>query len=470
MLRWVHKCMDNIRQSIRKIRSFKSLSECLDHISLDLLGRIAYFLAIIWVLVPLFLMVISLFYDRSSFFSFMFNSSKLSTIRYVIMQQIGYLGLIITMIIILKSFRQKKLNHVPLKTYVYSHLVEILLISFLGWSFIASLFSENINLSFYGTDYRKDGWLSYLAYSGFFGLGYVVFKNRHITSILRVFVIVGTILSLLLLINHPTLNEIFTFYQKSTVFYNPNHMGYYLVLVILSAAYLAVINKGSSMIKIIDHLVFAILVLALIENGSFGPYIAVSVALIFLVIMTWIKHKEHLIQVISIPVLFFIVTFVMNLNTQFLFKEATNLQQGIGDIIENNEDAGSAGSGRWSLWTHSLTFMMEKPIFGYGIENLEQAYLEEGISQDRPHNEFIQVGANTGMIGLILYVSAIAILYLDFFKIKRKNQMLIVNFYVIITGYFVSAFFGNSMYYTTPYFMIFMGLSRALMKSENTDL
>ena len=60
-------------------------------------------------------------------------------------------------------------------------------------------------------------------------------------------------------------------------------------------------------------------------------------------------------------------------------------------------------------------------MVGYGIENLEQAYLEVGITQDRPHNEFIQIGASIGIIGLILYIASLGFHFFDFLRIK-KNQ------------------------------------------------
>ena len=55
---------------------------------------------------------------------------------------------------------------------------------FLLWSLISTLFSSNLALSFGGTDYRKDGWLSYLAYGGFYGIGYLLFRRKYIFKFL----------------------------------------------------------------------------------------------------------------------------------------------------------------------------------------------------------------------------------------------------------------------------------------------
>lgn len=459
-----------IKDEIYHMRSIKTLDDFFNYFNLEKLSKISVILLMIWSLIPVLLMFLSLFYDHSSFFSFMFNSSRLAIIWSMMMKQIGYIGFIMVILLIIKSLRNKKINHISFKTYILSHSVEILLIIFLGWSLITTLFSDNLSISFNGTDYRKDGWLSYLAYGGFYGLGLMLVKKKHFMKYMSSLVVVGSLLSLFLIIGNEQLNELLTFHYKSTVFYNPNHMGYYLVLIILSAAYLAIINPKINIAKIIWYSLFSILVVALIENGSFGSYIAVSFGLLFLLVMTFLMKKNKLIHAISISFLFVGITFIMNIESQFLSQETNHLSEDVVDIIENNENAGSAGSGRWDLWINGLNFMIEKPIFGYGIENLEQAYLDVGISQDRPHNELIQIGASIGVIGLLIYMAALAFHFCEFLRLKNKLPFYTIGLFMVVFGYLVSTLFGNSMFYTTPFFMIIFGISRGHFKLENNQM
>jgi O-antigen ligase len=207
-------------------------------------------------------------------------------------------------------------------------------------------------------------------------------------------------------------------------------------------------------------------VVALIENGSFGPYIAVSMGLLFLMIMTFVLKKNKLIHSISITILFIGISVIMNFESSFLSNEINHLSEGIDDIIEDKEDADRAGSGRWGLWTNGIEFMLDKPVTGYGIENLENAYLEVDIIQDRPHNEFIQIAATTGIIGLLLYVSALGFHFLDFFKLKKKITYDHIGILMIVFGYLVSSFFGNSMFYTTPFFIMILGISKSMIAHQ----
>lgn len=467
-MKWMRQKKLQFHQVINDLKQIKTLRDFFDYVSIEKLSHLAFFFVMIWSLIPILLMILSLFYDRTSIFSFMFNSSRLTIIWYMLMQQIGYLGFIMILIVITKSLRDKKKNNIPLKNYALNHSVEILLLMFLLWSLISTLFSSNLALSFGGTDYRKDGWLSYVAYGGFYGLGYLLYRRKYIFKYLSTLVVVGSILGMLLIIDYEPMNELLTFHFKSTVFYNPNHMGYYLVLVILSSAFLAIRRPRIDLSKVIFYFMFSILLVALIENGSFGPYLAVSAGLLFLLIMTFILKRNKLIHALSIAFLFLGITLIMNAESNFLSQETVRLTEGVGDVIEDNENAGSAGSGRWSLWTNALEFMIEKPLVGYGIENLEEAYLEEGITQDRPHNEFIQIGASIGIIGLIIYVASLGFHFFDLIKDKKKVTFYLIGLFMIVFGYLVSTLFGNSMFYTTPYFMIIFGISRSFLKFEST--
>lgn len=173
-MKWINDLKLQLKNILNDIKQIKTAHEFLDYITIEKLSYLAFFFVMIWSLIPILLMILSLFYDRSSAFSFMFNSSRLTIIWYMLMQQIGFLGFIIVIIHVVKSIKDKKINHVPLKTYVLNHAVEILFMIFLGWSFITALCSDHLSLSFNGSDYRKDGWFSYLAYGGFFGLGYLI--------------------------------------------------------------------------------------------------------------------------------------------------------------------------------------------------------------------------------------------------------------------------------------------------------
>ena len=116
-----------------------------------------------------------------------------------------------------------------------------------------------------------------------------------------------------------------------------------------------------------------------------------------------------------------------------------------------------AGSGRAKLWRYGLIMISQKPILGYGAENLEAEYAKYNVNADRPHNLLIQLATTSGIPGLLLYVSAIAIILFRGIKYLKVDDEVYLVAYFVTLAYLISAMFGNSMYYTSPYFFIFLG-------------
>ena len=77
---------------------------------------------------------------------------------------------------------------------------------------------------------------------------------------------------------------------------------------------------------------------------------------------------------------------------------------------------------------------------------------------DRPHNIFIQLGANIGIMGIVLYVSFLGIIFINLLKKIKYIDPIIMCFVFMSIGYIVSSMFGNSMFYTTPYYMVSLGV------------
>ena len=100
---------------------------------------------------------------------------------------------------------------------------------------------------------------------------------------------------------------------------------------------------------------------------------------------------------------------------------------------------------------------MQKPILGYGAENLEVEYAKYNINQDRPHNLIIQLATTSGLPGLLLYISGIGLILFRGLKRLKEDDNTYIAVYFTVIAYLISAMFGNSMYYTSPYFFILLG-------------
>lgn len=186
-----------------------------------------------------------------------------------------------------------------------------------------------------------------------------------------------------------------------------------------------------------------------------------------------------------------------------------------------SDEISGLGSGRGETWIRSLDLMNQRPWFGWGLENmLNEFYQQYGINEGRTHNLVLQLGGTTGIPGVLMYLVATISIWLKvmydvklrkydkkkgiiigiaflvatiainiivsrftdkllinglatvflwaivyaciFFKnvrlrVKDWNEFELVSSAVFVS-YMISSLFGNSAFYTSPYFMIFMGM------------
>lgn len=354
---------------------------------------------------------------------------------------------------------------------------EILPISILGifmiWTFVSSLCASNIKNAFFGTEERKDGYITYLAYAAFFSLTLFIKSSRNRKLVINTFV--GTaVLNIIIVKLYETGIGVKVFAARtvmSTCFFNSNHYGYYLMLATVTANFLFVVEK-KQIIKIIYLLSYSYLLYYIMLNNTFGCYLAIAFTLLIFMGYCIFNKKKIIISMVSI-IIFILMSFanqqintIIKNNINSMIKDANNIVE-LEKIKNTNikeeekekatEKAERGGNGRIKLWKYGIIFFLEKPIFGYGPENLGDKYLEVGINQDRPHNLIIQLATTSGIVGLVLYFIAIGIILIRGLKtLKTENYIQVVAYANVIT-YLVSAMFGNSMYYTSPYFFIFLG-------------
>ncbi len=112
---------------------------------------------------------------------------------------------------------------------------------------------------------------------------------------------------------------------------------------------------------------------------------------------------------------------------------------------------------RFVLWSNTVNLIKEKPVLGLGAGNWAVFFPSTGIQNigrmaklnktvSRPHNDYLWIASETGLIGLMLYLGLLVIIYLIAVKaIKNTNnsseQKVLITMLSFLTGYLVIAFF-----------------------------
>ena len=97
------------------------------------------------------------------------------------------------------------------------------------------------------------------------------------------------------------------------------------------------------------------------------------------------------------------------------------------------------------------------PVLGFGPENMDKE-LQATIWNDRIDNEVLQYAIYLGIPAALLYLAAL--FTLAFSRGASLPRLRPAAFVAAgcVFGYLLSSMLGNSMFYTAPYFWIFLGI------------
>ena len=310
------------------------------------------------------------------------------------------------------TFTIKFYNSTNKKYFLKENLPIFLLLMYMIWTFISCFFAENKDYAFVGTPYRKEGFFTYIYYSGIFGLAYCIDSKKIKKALLYSYISIAIFTIILVQIsNYANINNLV--YDKDITvisFSQFNHYGYYLMLGTIFSALLFITEKNK-IFKILSCLMYTFLLFFLIYNNTFGCYLALFSTLILYLTISIIKKGKKLYISLAITILIIISVFVNHGNNTNIASE--NIQtfakdvKNIATINSSDKVFESAGTGRMKLWKYGMKFFLEKPILGHGPENLGHKYGEAHINSDRPHNLLIQLLTTSGIPGFLLYCSAI---------------------------------------------------------------
>ena len=429
----------------------------LHHISWHLLSLFALLPLMLFTAAPLYQLIrdsvdppqITHFWTDSPHFSYAYTIDTISSVAAVI-------GLFIILI----DFGKAKQLRRRLKTYLQQNLPMCFFLLFLLWMMLSACINGFTAAALHGDSYRNESLFTYAIYFlVYFFCGTLVTSAKHKRILFYFFLSVSVVLAVSAII-HSWIAPLPAYAENvglSTVFHQFNHYGYFLLFGnLLSGGLFATESNGKA--KVFCLFVFLLNNVVLILNDTFGCYLAVFVALIFQNIVLWRKDKHINSWSLILLAAFFLVSLVMSIRYDTVFHNVFRFFQDIGDVAENPTNSEGAGTGRWSLWTHTLQYISEKPLFGFGVEGIhDRLELETNYCNNRPHNEYLQYAAFFGIPALLLYLCGIVSVYIRAWKQRAKSDACTIVALIAAFGYLVSACFGNTMYYTTPFFFLLLG-------------
>lgn len=166
------------------------------------------------------------------------------------------------------------------------------------------------------------------------------------------------------------------------------------------------------------------------------------------------------------------------------------------DTIEKPENLGFAGkerlgSSRGYIWSRSLPLLGNTFFKGYGPDNYSLAFPQNdyigkirafsggaNMIVDKPHNMYLQIATNTGVLSLIAFLVLAGIYaiqsFITYVKIE-KNFMTFAGaaIFLAICGYLVTNFFNDSVVGIAPIFWVLLGLGficNKMVRNQNASV
>lgn len=434
-------------QSLRLFKNVRTFRELFERITWDMLKKMAMLPFVLFMFSP----VICIIHNFWEFRYLWMVSSSINTFSIVYIIFVYFLCAV-----------KLKYEHLSLLSFVKKEPV----FWFFGCFVLLIIISTIVNISekyALGCTWRREYFFTYILYvCGYFGCAAFINKASMRAVVIHMLQAVS-LLQVVLVFLDRSFVTIDAFHRVqfendiTSSFPNRNHYGYYLTIIILVSAALFVIEKDPKW-RVFDGICYLANTYTLMRVNTLGCFIAVFVGLIFLFIMLRIVYGRFKLTVLMLIGAFIALFLLSSLADDSLLKSLMGLSGEATKIINNDEDAGAAGSGRWNLWKHTVQYIGERPVFGWGSEGIFDR-LEEEAGNSRPHNEYLQYAVFFGIPAALCYIAGVVSVFIRGLKKRAELDIYTVAAFAAGFGYLFSAFFGNTLGFTSPYFFTMLGFA-----------
>jgi len=375
-------------------------------------------------------------------------------------------------------------------------LINLALLLYILLLLVSLFFARDIKMALWGRKYRVEGLMTLMSYFLLF------FAARNVVISGRKFIMGITLSAAILSIYGIAQYYGFDPFPRDFVrggwkiafatFGNPNFFGSYLVLAIPVVLHHFIIHK-----KNIAGICYALLIYALVCTLTRSAWVGIGAALAAYGILYGYFYNNFKQDIPRIAVTFLITCLavvVFNISTGNIFtsrvqsishdaREVIKSDQKVSEDTINKSGATESGLARFYIWAKVIELIKEKPLTGYGIENLMESFGEkfgnESVSQrlgfgissrppDKAHNEYLNIAVSTGIPSLLIYLIFIG-LVLKRGWVKIRQSQAYVPFMAATLGYLAQAFFNISVASVAYIFWVFLGLISGYDANETID-
>ena len=367
---------------------------------------------------------------------------------------------------------------IAVKKFIFRRtLLDIPLLIFLGSQILSTIFSIDTRTSLLGYYSRFNGGLfSSISYSILYW-AYVSNMNREKTLYaIRYTLYASVLVSIIAVLEHFGINitcglmgqglsSCWVQDVQNRVFSTlgqPNWLATWLIALIPLILYKILDSQNIKRIFLffLSILLFAALLFTKSRSAILGFIVA---DLIFWIFAFFIKRKSVIVPLI-ISNLFFIFLFLI-VSTPWNPTKIINSEKVQGPALETGGT--ESGTIRKIVWKGAFEIWLHYPILGSGPETFAFSYYqfrpvehnlvsEWDFLYNKAHNEYLNMAATTGTLGILSYLYLAVMIFLVFLK---KPNLFSVSLAAGFSGILIANFFGFSTVSTQLQLFLFPALA-----------
>lgn len=278
-----------------------------------------------------------------------------------------------------------------------------------------------------------------------------LFKDLNFYNFAMMFFFFSTHLSLVELIDT----------QRALVYFNGNNelgirsntfSGFIGAFLIISIGYLKISEKKVGKIFAIITMSLNLFLLILLQTR--GVFIAILIALIFLLISNINLDRKYPLKTVALSMLSLLIIFIF-----FVINLSSVLNSRIFTIASSDYS-----NGRFDIYQQALEFMSLNPIVGNGLNQF--GALRGSYMQEDPHNWVLYYLMSVGIIGFIFFMSYLLLILFSSLRIKELIYLKASIVVMVIHG-----LFEPTLSTSLPFllFVIFVSVFQTFNKPCNSD-
>ena len=248
--------------------------------------------------------------------------------------------------------------------------------------------------------------------------------------------------------------------------------------IIIQMHLLSVAKKNKVVFSLYTVLIVLVEVTVLILSDARGSMISLALFVIMLFIFCVRKYnfKNKFTKIIIIVLSIVLIAFGLAFVVYRFFGMNRTIHVDFSSIDEIEAFLETISSARYSLWKETIQMVIQKPLFGVGIDNLApaaDALLKTGTIVtyrfEGPHNVLLDVAVSSGLIGLGISLVIFFFIFRSCYILMRKrytfsNVVLVSG----IVGMFIISLFDYGIFFRGRFmsalFWMFAGYAYCLAK------